>query len=52
MDFLFGLPRTPAGVDGIWVIVDRLTKTTRFLSVKATYTLDRLTEMYANTIVS
>ena len=30
MDFLFALPRTPNGFDGIWVIVDRLTKTARF----------------------
>ncbi|KAA0050584.1 DNA/RNA polymerases superfamily protein [Cucumis melo var. makuwa] len=28
MDFLFGLPRTSSGHDCIWVIVDRLTKTT------------------------
>ncbi|KAL4010206.1 hypothetical protein IC575_030459 [Cucumis melo] len=27
MDFLFGLPRTSSEHDGIWVIVDRLTKT-------------------------
>ncbi|KAL4010649.1 hypothetical protein IC575_030152 [Cucumis melo] len=27
MDFLFGLPRTSSGHDGIWVIVNRLTKT-------------------------
>jgi len=42
MDFLFGLPRTPSGYDGIWVIVDRLTKTARFLPVKVTSTLDQL----------
>ena len=26
MNFLFGLPRTQAGVNGVWVIMDRLTK--------------------------
>ena len=52
MDFLFGLPGTSAGVNGIWVIVDRLTKTTRFLPVKTTYTLDKLAQLYVDRIVS
>lgn len=26
MDFLFSLLQTPSGFDGIWMIVDRLTK--------------------------
>ncbi|TYK07721.1 retrotransposon protein, putative, Ty3-gypsy subclass [Cucumis melo var. makuwa] len=50
MDFLFGLPRTSSGHDGIWVIVDRLTKTARFLSVKATSTLDQLARLYVDKI--
>jgi hypothetical protein len=37
MDFIVGLPRTPAGYDSIWVIVDRLTKVAHFISVKTTY---------------
>ncbi|CAL8168609.1 unnamed protein product [Prunus armeniaca] len=32
MDFFFKLPRTSKGHDGIWVIVDRLTKDARFTS--------------------
>ncbi|KAA0049993.1 putative polyprotein [Cucumis melo var. makuwa] len=52
MDFLFGLPRTSSGHDGIWVIVDRLTKTARFLPVKATSTLDQLARLYVDKIVS
>ena len=52
MDFLFGLPKTTAAIDKIWVIVDRLTKTVRFLPVKATYTLYRLARMYMDKIVS
>jgi hypothetical protein len=37
MDFIVGLPRTQAGYDSIWVIVDRLTKVAHFISVKTTY---------------
>ncbi|KAA0025360.1 DNA/RNA polymerases superfamily protein [Cucumis melo var. makuwa] len=52
MDFLFGLPRTSRGYDGIWVIVDRLTKTVRFIPMKATSTLDQLAKLYVDKIVS
>ncbi|KAL0555993.1 hypothetical protein IC582_004496 [Cucumis melo] len=52
MDFLFGLPRTSSGFDGIWVIVDRLMKTARFLPVKVTFTLDKLAKLYVDKIVS
>jgi hypothetical protein len=31
MDFITGLPCTPAGYDSIWVIVDRLTKVAHFI---------------------
>lgn len=41
-----GLPRTPAGYDSVWVIVDRLTKVAHFLPVKASYTAERLAELY------
>ncbi|KAA0042469.1 Transposon Ty3-I Gag-Pol polyprotein [Cucumis melo var. makuwa] len=51
MDFLFGLPRTSRRYDGIWVIVDRLTKTTRFISIKAMSTLDKLAKLYIDRIV-
>ena len=40
MDFVFSLPRTREGHDGIWVIVDRLTKSAHFLLVGKKYTLD------------
>ncbi|TYJ98703.1 reverse transcriptase [Cucumis melo var. makuwa] len=52
MDFLFGLPPTSSGHDGIWVIIDRLTKTTRFIPIKATSTLDQLARLYVDKIVS
>ncbi|TYK03729.1 DNA/RNA polymerases superfamily protein [Cucumis melo var. makuwa] len=50
MDFLFGLPRTSSGHDRIWVIVDRLTKKTRFIPVKATSTLDQLPRLHVDKI--
>ncbi|TYK01103.1 DNA/RNA polymerases superfamily protein [Cucumis melo var. makuwa] len=52
VDFLFGLPRTSSGHDGIWVIVDKLTKTARFIPIKATSTLDQLARLYVAKIVS
>ncbi|KAA0033945.1 retrotransposon protein, putative, Ty3-gypsy subclass [Cucumis melo var. makuwa] len=41
MDFIIGLFRTLKGYTVIWVVVDRLTKSTHFISGKSTYT-DRL----------
>ncbi|KAA0047049.1 Retrotransposable element Tf2 [Cucumis melo var. makuwa] len=52
IDFLFGLSHITNGHDGIWVIVDRLTKTVRFLPVKVTFTLDKLAKLYVDKIVS
>ena len=51
MDFLVGLPRTRAGFNAIWVIVDRLTKSAHFLPIRTKFSLDRLTELYVNEIV-
>ena len=42
MDFVSGLPRASSGYDAIWVIIDRLTKTTHFLPSKKTHSIDRL----------
>ena len=39
MDFIVGLPRSSRGMDSIWVIVDRLTKSAHFLPVKLFITL-------------
>ncbi|XP_042964604.1 uncharacterized protein LOC122298817 [Carya illinoinensis] len=51
-DFVLGLPRTLIGQDAIWVIVDRLTKTARFVPIKVSYKLDKLVELYVQEIVS
>ncbi|KAD2392908.1 hypothetical protein E3N88_39885 [Mikania micrantha] len=52
MDFITKLPRTSRGNDTIWVIIDRLTKSAHFLSMKETYSMDRLAQLYVNEIVS
>jgi hypothetical protein len=43
MDFIVGLPRTQAGYDSIWVIVDPLTKVVHFIPVRTTYSGSKLT---------
>ena len=37
MDFVFGLPCTQTSHNAIWVIVDRLTKSTHFLAIHNTF---------------
>ena len=37
MDFVVGLPWTQKSYDSIWVVVDRLTKSARFIPVKFSY---------------
>ena len=51
MDFVVGLPRTPKGLDSIWVIVDRLTKSAHFIPVNIKYFLESLTSLYVSEIV-
>jgi hypothetical protein len=51
MDFIVGLPRTQAGYDLIWVIVDRLTKVAHFIPVKTTYSSVKLAELYMSKIM-
>jgi hypothetical protein len=51
MDFIVRLPRTQAGYDSIWVIVDHLTMVAHFILVKTTYSGAKLAELYMSTIV-
>ena len=51
MDFVTHLPRTPQEHDAVWVIVDRLTKSTHFLAVQMTFTLERFCRLYIREIV-
>ena len=51
MDFVLGLRKTQKGYNSIWVIVDRLTKSTHFLAVKSTYNMDQYAQQYIKEIV-
>ncbi|GKE18503.1 putative reverse transcriptase domain-containing protein [Tanacetum coccineum] len=46
MDFVTKLPRSSPGYDTIWVIVDRLTKSTIFVLMRETDPMDKLARMY------
>ncbi|KAL0325067.1 UNVERIFIED_CONTAM: Transposon Tf2-11 polyprotein [Sesamum radiatum] len=51
MDFIVGLPRTFRKHDAIWVVMDRLTKSAHFLSIRQNDSLDKLVELYISEIV-
>ena len=51
MDFVTGLSRNRRQNDAIWVMVDRLTKSTHFLPVSNDDPLDKLAQLYVEEIV-
>ncbi|KAI3808107.1 hypothetical protein L1987_24050 [Smallanthus sonchifolius] len=52
MDFITKLPRTSSGYDSIWVIINRLTKSTHFLPIREDYRVEKLARIYIDEIVS
>nr|GEV14877.1 putative reverse transcriptase domain, ribonuclease H-like domain, aspartic peptidase domain protein [Tanacetum cinerariifolium] len=52
MDFVTKLPKAQSGNDTIWVLVDRLTKSTHFLPMKETDPMDKLARLYLNEVVT
>ena len=46
-----GFPLTQKKHDSVWVIVDRLTKSSHFLPVRLDYSMDQLVELYVNEVV-
>nr|GEY39196.1 putative reverse transcriptase domain-containing protein [Tanacetum cinerariifolium] len=52
MYFNTKLPKSSQGYDTIWVIVDRLTKSSHFLSIRENDPLDKLVRLYLNRIVA
>ena len=51
MDFVTHLPITSRKHDAVWVIVDRLTKSTHFLAMWMTFTLEEFCRLYIREIV-
>ncbi|GJU49142.1 putative reverse transcriptase domain-containing protein [Tanacetum coccineum] len=52
MDFITKLSKTSTGQDTIWVIVDRLTKSTHFLPMKENDSIKKLTRQYLKEVVT
>ncbi|GJX69235.1 putative reverse transcriptase domain-containing protein, partial [Tanacetum coccineum] len=52
MNFITKLPKTAAGFDSIWVIIDRLTKSAHFLPMKETDSTEKLMRLYMKEIVA
>ena len=51
MDFVTHFPQTPQRHDAVWVIVDRLMKSTHFLVVRMSFTLEEFCILYIREIV-
>nr|GFB28935.1 hypothetical protein [Tanacetum cinerariifolium] len=51
MDFVTWLPRTQRRHDAIWVVVDRLTKSSHFLPIRRDYSVSKLAETFQQEIV-
>ena len=51
MDFVVGLPLTQMQYDSIWVIVDRLTNSSHFIPVTATYSTEDYAKIFMDEIV-
>ena len=49
--FITGSPRTSRQHASIWVIVDRMTKSSHFLAVKTKYSAEDYAKLYLNEIV-
>nr|GFC08546.1 putative reverse transcriptase domain-containing protein [Tanacetum cinerariifolium] len=52
MDFVTKLPKSSQGYDTIWVIVDRLTKSAIFMSIRETHPMDKLARIYLKEVVT
>ncbi|GJX24710.1 putative reverse transcriptase domain-containing protein [Tanacetum coccineum] len=52
MDFITKLPKTTNGYDTIWVIVDRLTKSAHFLTMRENDQMEKLMRLYMKDVVT
>lgn len=51
MNFVTALLLTPKKKDVIWIVVDRLTNSINFISIRMDYSLEKLAELYVREIV-
>jgi hypothetical protein len=51
MDFILKLTKTPTREDSIWVVIDRLTKSSPFIPIKVKDPIDKLDRLYVQNIV-
>ena len=51
MDFVTDLPKNHQGKDGVWVVVDRLTKSAHFFAIRTTDSILTLSKLYVREIV-
>nr|GEV92894.1 putative reverse transcriptase domain-containing protein [Tanacetum cinerariifolium] len=51
MDFVTKLPQSSQGYDTIWVVVDRLTKSTIFTPIRETDLMDKLARIYLKEVL-
>lgn len=51
MDFVTGLPKTIRGNNAIWVVVDRLTKSAKFISVNMSDSMEKIARLYIKEVV-
>lgn len=51
MHFVRGLPITSDGMDSIWIVVDRITKTAQFVPVRTSYSVDKPARLYVSDVV-
>ncbi|GKB55877.1 putative reverse transcriptase domain-containing protein, partial [Tanacetum coccineum] len=52
MDFITRVPRSSSGYDTNWVIVNRLTKSAHFLTIREDYKMENLARLYVDEIVA
>ena len=51
MDFITVLPKSRSQHDSIWVIVDKMTKSTHFFPVNTTYSAEDYVKLYLQEVV-
>ncbi|GKF82587.1 putative reverse transcriptase domain-containing protein [Tanacetum coccineum] len=52
MDLITKLPRSRSRHDAIWVIIDRLTKSTHFLAIREDFNMEKLARLYIDEIMA